>query len=281
MKPPRYAGPIHRSWHYTFRIICGAGYVFLVVPVIVIVPLSFNAEPFFTFTEKMLTLDPEGYSLRWYVEIFENPNWLLAIQNSVVVAISATAIATTLGTLAALGLSEPRMPYRTVVMSVLMFPLIVPLIVTAVGTYFFYSKLGLVQSLPGLIVAHAVLGTPFVVITVTATLSGFDRTLLRAAAGLGARPTRTFFKITMPLIRPGIISGALFAFIISFDEPVVVLFLAGFEQRTIPVQMWSGIREKLSPDILAVASLLVLLSIILLTTVELLRRHTERLRGRQ
>ncbi len=281
MKPPPYAGPIHRSWHYMFRIICGAGYVFLILPVIVIVPLSFNAEPFFTFTEKMLTLDPEGYSLRWYVEIFENPNWLLAIQNSVVVAISATAIATTLGTLAALGLSGPRMPYRTVVMSVLMFPLIVPLIVTAVGTYFFYSKLGLVQSLPGLIVAHAVLGTPFVVITVTATLSGFDRTLLRAAAGLGARPTRTFFKITMPLIRPGIISGALFAFIISFDEPVVVLFLAGFEQRTIPVQMWSGIREKLSPDILAVASLLVLLSIILLTTVELLRRRTERLRGRQ
>jgi putative spermidine/putrescine transport system permease protein len=123
------------------------------------------------------------------------------------------------------------------------------------------------------------LGTPFVVITVTATLVGFDQSLTRAAANLGASPTRSFFKITMPLILPGVVSGALFAFITSFDEIVVVLFVAGVEQRTIPREMWSGIREDISPTILAVATILVMISIALLTVVELLRRRGERLRG--
>jgi putative spermidine/putrescine transport system permease protein len=138
---------------------------------------------------------------------------------------------------------------------------------------------GLAQTLPGLILAHTALGTPFVVITVTATLIGFDHSLTRSAASLGSPPTNTFFKVILPLILPGVISGALFAFITSFDEVVVVLFLAGFEQRTIPRQMWAGIREQISPTILAVATLLVMVSIVLLTTLELLRRRNERLRG--
>jgi putative spermidine/putrescine transport system permease protein len=129
------------------------------------------------------------------------------------------------------------------------------------------------------ILAHTALGTPFVVITVTATLTGFDHSLTRAAANLGASPSRTFFKITMPLILPGVISGGLFAFVTSFDEVVIVLFLASAEQRTIPREMWSGIREQISPTILAVATILVLISIALLTTVELLRRRSERMRG--
>jgi putative spermidine/putrescine transport system permease protein len=145
--------------------------------------------------------------------------------------------------------------------------------------YFFYSSIGLDQSYLGIILAHTVLGTPFVVITVTATLVGFDNSLSRAAANLGATPTTSFFRITMPLILPGVISGALFAFITSFDEVVVVLFLAGFEQRTIPRQMWSGIREQISPTILAVATILVMISIALLATLELLRRRNEKLRG--
>jgi putative spermidine/putrescine transport system permease protein len=164
-------------------------------------------------------------------------------------------------------------------MAVLISPMIVPLIISAAGMYFFYSKIGLAQTMPGLILAHAVLGTPFVVITVTATLVGFDHSLTRASENLGAGPTRTFFKIQMPLILPGVISGGLFAFITSFDEVVVVFFLAGFEQRTIPRQMWAGIREQISPTILAVATILVCISILLLTTVELLRRRSERLRG--
>jgi len=164
-------------------------------------------------------------------------------------------------------------------MGLLISPMIVPLIISAAGMFFFYSKIGLSQTMVGLILAHAALGTPFVVITVTATLIGFDHSLTRAAASLGSNPTNTFFKVIMPLVTPGMISGALFAFITSFDEVVVVFFLASFEQRTIPRQMWAGIREQISPTILAVATLLVLLSILLFTAIELLRRRSERLRG--
>ncbi len=279
MALPPYVGPIGRTWHYTFRVICAAIFLFLIAPILVIIPLSFNAEPYFTFTSGMLQLQPDAYSLRWYRDILNNPQWMLAMKNSFIVGVSATGLATGLGTIAALGLSRSYMPYRTFIMGLLISPMIVPLIITAAGMYFFYSKIGLAQTLPGLILAHTALGTPFVVITVTATLVGFDHSLTRAAANLGADPTRTFFKVTMPLILPGVISGGLFAFITSFDEVVVVLFLAGFEQRTIPRQMWAGIREQISPTILAVATLLITFSIVLMTTLELLRRRNERLRG--
>ena len=276
---PPYASPLERVWFYAFRVICGLILFFLIMPLLVIVPLSFNAEPYFTFTQGMLNLNPEAYSLRWYRDIIENEQWLHSIKNSFIVAISATILATSLGTLAALGLSRAHMPARTLFMSLLISPMIVPLIITAAGMYFFYSDIGLAQTLPGIILAHTALGTPFVVITVTATLSGFDTNLIRASSSLGATPTYTFFNITMPLILPGMISGGLFAFITSFDEVVVVLFLAGFEERTIPRQMWAGIREQISPTILAVATLLICVSVLLLVTLELLRRRGERLRG--
>jgi putative spermidine/putrescine transport system permease protein len=202
-----------------------------------------------------------------------------AIRNSFFIGICATLLSTALGTLAAIGLSRSEMPYRRLIMSILISPMIVPLVITAAGMFFFYSKIQLSQTYIGVIMAHAVLGTPFVIITVTATLVGFDKSLVRASNSLGAGPIQTFFKIQMPLIIPGVISGGLFAFITSFDEVVAVLFLASPEQRTIPRQMWSGIREQISPTILAVATLLVLLSIILLTVIELLRRRSERLRG--
>jgi putative spermidine/putrescine transport system permease protein len=188
-------------------------------------------------------------------------------------------LSTALGTLAALGLSQSNMPYRSTLMALLISPMIVPLIISAAGMYFFYSRIGLASTHVGVILAHAALGTPFVVITVTATLVGFDRTLIRAAHNLGANPTVTFFRVIVPLILPGVISGALFAFITSFDEVVVVLFVGSVEQRTIPWAMFSGIREQISPTILAVATLLVMMSIALLTTLELLRRRSERLRG--
>jgi putative spermidine/putrescine transport system permease protein len=178
-----------------------------------------------------------------------------------------------------LGLSRSYLPYRSALMGILISPMIVPLIISAAGMYFFYAPLGLTQTYTGLILAHTALGTPFVVITVTATLVGFDHSLTRAAASMGADPTRTFFKVQVPLILPGVISGGLFAFITSFDEVVVVLFIAGFEQRTIPRQMWAGIREQISPTILAVATLLIIFSICLMTVLELLRRRNERLRG--
>ena len=276
---PSYLSLSERIWYYAFRILCGAIFFFLVFPLVVIIPLSFNAVPFFTFTKEMLAFDPAGYSLKWYEDFFTNLNWQGAVQNSVIIAIFSTLISTTLGTLAALGLSRAQMPYRTLIMSILISPMIVPLIISAAGMFFFYSRIGIQGTHIAVILAHAALGTPFVVITVTATLSGFDNNLIRASSSLGAPPSTTFFRVIVPLITPGVISGALFAFITSFDEVVVVLFVGSYRQRTIPWQMFSGIREQISPTILAVATLLVVVSIFLLFTIELLRRRNERLRG--
>ena len=276
---PPYTGIGGKIGHYSYIIFCGFVFLFLIAPILVIIPLSFNAEPYFTFTEGMISMKSDAYSTRWYADIAKNPQWAFSAVNSIIVAVCSTLLATFLGTLAALGLSKSHMPYKSAVMGVLISPMIVPLIISAAGMFFFYSNIGLAQTLPGLILAHAVLGTPFVVITVTATLTGFDDSLTRASQSLGADSRKTFFKVQMPLILPGVISGALFAFITSFDEVVIVFFLAGFEQRTIPRQMWAGIREQISPTILAVATILVLVSILLLTTVELLRRRSEKLRG--
>ena len=252
---------------------CSAVFLFLTAPILVIVPLSFNVEPYFTFTEGMLSLDPQAYSLRWYRTVAEDPQWLRALANSLVIGFAATALATALGTLAALGLSNPAMPGRSLAMGLLISPMVTPVIISAAGMFFFYSDLGLAQTYPGLILAHTALGTPFVVITVTATLSGFDPNLTRAAASLGAGPVRTFRRVQLPLIAPGVISGALFAFATSFDEVVTVLFIGGLDQRTIPRQMWSGIREQISPAILAVATLLIAFALLLMLVVEWLRRR--------
>ncbi|WP_422019789.1 ABC transporter permease [Roseibium sp.] len=276
---PPYASPLQRTWFYTFRIFCGLIFFFLIFPILVILPLSFNAQDFFTFTKEMLALSPEGYSFKHYNDFFTNPDWQQALTNSVLIAPVATILATGFGTLAAIGLSQSHVPYKSAIMAVLISPMIVPLIISAAGMYFFYSRIGLQGTYWGVVMAHAALGTPFVIITVTATLVGFDRSLVRAAASMGANPVTTFFKVQMPLIIPGVVSGALFAFITSFDEVVVVLFLGSAGQKTLPWQMFTGLREQISPTILAVASLMVAISIALLTVLELLRRRSERLRG--
>ncbi len=268
-----------RVWYYIFRSICTAIFLFLILPILVILPLSFNASDFFTFTKEMLALDPAGYSLKHYQDFFTNSDWQHALANSARIAPMATLMATTFGALAAIGLSQSYMPARSAVMAILISPMIVPLIISAAGMYFFYSRIGMQGTYWGVVLAHAALGTPFVIITVTATLVGFDKSLVRAAANLGADPVRTFFKVQMPLILPGVISGALFAFITSFDEVVVVLFVGSASQKTLPWQMFTGLREQISPTILAVATVLVAISIALLTTLELLRRRSERLRG--
>ena len=294
---PSYSSMLEIAWRYTYLVSCVVIFIFLITPILVIVPLSFNAEPYFTFTDGMVALDPDAYSFRWYKDIvingmaapdavdgwwedmWNNAQWVRATRNSIFIAICATALATGLGTFAALGLSRPEMPYRQLITSILISPMVVPLVITATGMFFFYADVGLAKTYLGLILAHATLGVPFVIITVTATLSGFDRSLIRASQSLGAGGVTTFTKVILPLILPGMISGALFAFITSLDEVVAVIFLADVEQRTIPRQMFSGIREQISPTILAVATILVCISIALLTTVELLRRRSERLRG--
>jgi putative spermidine/putrescine transport system permease protein len=272
MAVPAYAAPVEKVWYYLHRVICGVVLLFLIAPILAVIPLSFNSVPFFTYPMP-------GLSLRWYEEFFVTERWQGALHNSIFIAVSVTLLSTVLGTLAALGLSRPNFPWRTAVMSMLISPIVVPVVITAVGVYFFYAKLGLLNTYTGLILAHTTLATPFVVITVTATLMGFDHSLSRAAAGLGAPPHTVFFKVIMPLILPGMISGALFAFGTSFDEVVVVLFVASPEQRTLPKVMFAGIREMISPTITAAATVLILVSIGMLTTVELLRRRSERLRG--
>jgi len=290
MALPIYTTPLQRLWHYTYLVICGMVLFFLVMPLIAVIPISFSSSPFLEFTPGMIALDPEAFSLRWYrlligdcsdpgITTVCSDRWLIGAQNSLFIGIIATLLATTLGIMAALGLSRPYMPFRKVIMAIMISPLIVPLIITASGVFFFFAKLNLVATFTGLIFAHTILGLPFVVITVTATLVGYDHNLTRAAASLGGGPVRNFFKVEMPLILPGVISGALFAFITSFDEVVIVLFVGGPEQFTLPRQMWSGIRQEISPTILSAATILVIISILLLTTVELLRRRTERLRG--
>ena len=262
-----------RGLHLAF---CGAVFVFLIAPMLVVVPLSFNAEPYFTFTEGMLRFDADAWSLRWYRGVVLDEGWLRAVANSFLIGIAATAIATTLGVLAALGLTHPAMPARVPVTGLLLSPMVTPIIISAAGMFFFYADLGLAQTHLSLILSHAALGTPFVVITVTATLAGFDRNLARAAASLGAGPLVVFRRVQLPAIAPGVSAGALFAFATSLDEVVTVLFMGGLEQRTIPREMWSGIREEISPEILAVATFLVAFALLLLGTVERLRRRTAR-----
>jgi len=276
---PSHASRLETLWHSLFRLLCAAVFFFLIAPILVILPLSFNAEVFFTFTPAMLALDPAGYSLRHYEDFFTNPDWLQPLRNSLRIAPAATLVSVTLGTLAAVGLSNSKLPFRRPIMAILISPMIVPLIISAAGMYFFYSRIGLQGTYAGVVLAHSALGVPFVIITVTATLTGFDRSLTRAAASLGAGPVRTFLRVQMPLILPGVVSGGLFAFITSFDEVVVVLFVGSAAQQTLPWQMFTGLREQLSPTILAVATVLVLISIALLVVVEALRRRSERLRG--
>ena len=291
MALPVYATTGQRIGYYSFLTYCGFVFFFLIAPIFVVLPLSFSSSPFFEFTREFMSFESEAWSVRWYKQMLGicDPNeiittvctdkWMKGTVNSFYIGFVSTFLATALGTIAALGLSRPHMPFKGLIMAILISPMIVPLIITAAGMFFFYSKLGLTHSYTGLILAHTALGTPFVVITVTATLTGFDNNLIRASQSLGADTMRTFFKVIMPLILPGIISGALFAFITSFDEVVIVMFMASLDQLTIPKQMWAGIRQEISPVILCMATCLVVLSIFLLTTVELLRRRSEKLRG--
>ena len=289
MALPSYTTTGQKIGWYSFLTYCGLVFFFLIAPIFIILPLSFSSSPFFEFTREFMNFEPEAWSLRWYRQMVGiasvgdttvvSNKWMLGTRNSFIIGISATFLATALGTVAALGLSRRNMPFKGTIMAILISPMIVPLIITSAGMFFFYSKIGLTHTYLGLILAHTALGTPFVVITVTATLTGFDTNLIRASQSLGADTMRTFFKVIMPLILPGVISGALFAFITSFDEVVVVMFVGSVEQITIPKQMWAGLRQETSPVILCMATCLVFLSIALLTTVELLRRRSERLRG--
>nr|WP_237666244.1 MULTISPECIES: ABC transporter permease [Burkholderia] len=250
------------------RIHCAIVLFFLVAPILVIIPLSFNSGAYFSYPM-------EGFSLRWYAQAFGSPDWQRAFLNSMAIGAASTAIATSLGTLAAIGLARDNFPFRSLIMPILISPMIIPIVVVAAGFYLIFAPLGLVNSYPGVILAHAALGTPFVVITVTASLLSFDQSLLRAAANLGAAPWTTFRRVTLPLILPAVATGAVFAFATSFDEVIVILFIGGPDQRTVPRQMWSGIRDQIDPSILAVATVLIVFAILLFTSINWLRGRAQ------
>lgn len=271
MRLPPHASFEDRLWHYGARALCYGVLLFLILPILIILPISFSAG-------NMLAFPLPGFSLRWYETIATTPAWLDAARNSLVIGASSTALSMILGTMAAIGLSRARFRFKPLIVALVVSPILIPIVITAVGMYFFFVAIGLVGTYPGLILAHTALSVPFVVVTVMATLDGFDTNLMRAAAGLGAPPLTAFRRVMLPIIFPGIASGGLFAFATSFDEIVVTFFLAAPEQRTLPRQIFSGVREYVSPGIAAVATLLIIFSAALLTTVELLRRRSERLR---
>jgi putative spermidine/putrescine transport system permease protein len=247
-------------------------FIFLMAPILAIVPLSFSSSTY-------LTYPLPGLSLRWYEDFLGSARWMNSLKNSVIIGVASSMLSMALGTLASLGLAQWKSKWKPLVLAIVLSPMVVPVVITAVGVYFFFAPLGLTGNYLGLILVHTALATPFVVITVSATLQSFDMTLAKAAASLGAPPLLTFRKVILPLILPGLASGALFAFATSFDEVVTVLFLAGPEQRTLPREMFSGIRENISPTITAVAVVLTVISVCMLATLELLRRRNERLKG--
>lgn len=271
MALPHHASIEDRLWHYGARAVCFAVLGFLILPILIIIPISFTSG-------NLLVFPLPGFSTRWYETVLATVAWRDAAWNSLVIGLASTALALILGTLAATGLSRADFALKPFVIGLILSPVLIPIVIVAVGMYFFFAGAGLAGTYLGLILAHTALAVPFVVITVLATLEGFDHNLVRAAQGLGASPLAAFRRVTLPLIFPGIASGGLFAFVTSFDEIVVTLFIAAPTQRTLPRQIFSGVREYVSPGIAAVATLLIVFSALLLVTVQLLQRRSDRLR---
>jgi putative spermidine/putrescine transport system permease protein len=272
MALPLHATTLERISHVAIRTLSVLVLAYLVLPILVILPLSFTAG-------ELLVYPLPAWSLRWYREFATGPMWTQATWNSLVLAVVTTLVATTVGMLAAFGLQGLRSRLKPALYGLLALPLIIPPVMVAVALFYYYARLGLVGSFWGLVLAHTVLALPFVIITISATLQGFEPNLPRAAASLGASPLLAFRKVTLPLILPGVLSGAVFAFVTSFDELLVILFVGSPEQRTLPRQIWSGVSETMSPTVSAAAVVLIAVSLILMAVVELLRRRSERLRG--
>jgi putative spermidine/putrescine transport system permease protein len=253
-----------------------SGYVglialFLIAPTLIVIPMSFSSG-------RLLRFPPTGFSVKWYSEFLDSQTWTAGAMTSVKVGVATAVLATAIGTVTALGLVRGRYPARGLVTAVVLSPLIVPVVVIAIGMFFVYSDLRLIGSLHGLILAHTALAIPFVVVVVGASLRTFDRTLELAAQNLGAGPIRTFVLITLPLILPSIVAGALFAFIASWDEVVVSVFLSSPAVRTLPVVIWGQVRSYIDPTIAAVATFLTGVTLTVLTFALIANRRGERTR---
>ena len=261
-----------RNVGFVTRALAAMVLFYLLFPILVVVPLSFSSASYMSFP-------PPGFSLRWYANFFGRSDWLDAAWLSIWIGGAVMALATLLGVPAAIAIVRAKFRGKALLIGFIISPVIAPVIIVAIGIYFFYARLGLVGNPMGLVVAHTCLAVPFVVINVAAALQGFDERLERAAMNLGATPWRTFWQVTFPIIRPGIFAGALFAFISSFDELVVALFVSGSTAVTLPRKMWDSIRFEIDPTIASVSTILIVLTAALFLTAELLRRRSERLRS--
>lgn len=258
------------SWRQPRRLLLvalGALTVFfLMAPTLVVVPMSFTAS-------NALTFPPEGLSTRWYEKMLTDPQWLTGFANSAQVAFLTAILATALGTLAALGTVRGRFPGRTAVQAIILSPLIVPVIIIAIGMFSLFVRWKIAGSIVGLVLAHTALAVPFVVVNVATSLRTVDRNLELAAQSLGAGPLRTFLRVTLPLILPGVLAGGLFAFITSWDEVVVAIFLTSARFRTLPVEMWEQVRQVVDPTVAAVATTLLAVTTTLLVLIFVVRRQ--------
>ncbi len=253
-------------------LVAGLILLYLVFPVFVVIPVSFSSAQYLQFP-------PPGFSLQWYDNYFARPDWVAATWLSLRVALLTALLATMLGTAASIALVRGHFPGRQLMNSFLVSPLIIPTIIVAIGVYFFFAQLRFIGNPFALSLAHTTLAIPFVVVNVSATLYGFDERLEYAAMNLGANRWQTFRRITLPIIRPGVLAGALFAFITSFDELIVALFISGTGAVTLPRKMWDSLRQEIDPTIAAVSSLMIVISVLLLVSAELLRQRGERVRG--
>jgi putative spermidine/putrescine transport system permease protein len=244
-----------------FAVLVG---LLLLVPTLMVIPMSFTAGSSFHFP-------PEGWSLRWYRSFFSDPAWRDSLMNSLWIGFLVTILATTLGTASAYALARSRVLGRGAARGLHLAPQIVPNIVVAVAIYAAFLNWGLTGTVLGFVLAHTVLAVPFVVVAVSTSLAGMDVRLELAAASLGANPWQTFFRVTLPAIAPGVLSGAVFAFATSFDEVVVALFLRTPELQTLPVQMFNAVRVEIDPTIAAASSLIVLVTVVALAIGMFLR----------
>ena len=254
------------------KIIVSIILIALIAPILIVIPMSFTSVSFFQFP-------PPGYSLKWYSVFLENSEWVTGLIRSLFIAILTALLSTALGTMAALAVTKLNFYGKKLFLSLMIAPMIIPVIIVAIAIYYTFAPLNLTDSITGLVLSHTVIAVPIVFITVTSSLKGVDPNLELASMGLGSTPIGTFFKIVLPLIRPGIFSGALFALITSLDELVITIFMAGPSTKTLPIVMWENLRTQVNPTIAVVSTILIALTIILFLLQEWVGSRTSKIKN--
>jgi putative spermidine/putrescine transport system permease protein len=239
-----------------FVLLCAAVLLYLVLPILIVVPMSFSSARFLTFP-------PPSLSLRWYQEYIGNPAWMQATLVTLTVAVCTVAIATPTGVSAAYAISQSKLRIMRIIHAALLLPLMVPIIITAVGIFFVYAKVGLIATMSGLVLANVMLALPYVIISVVAGLQSFDMTQEMVARSLGMNRLRSFFAVTLPQIKASVIAGGIFAFISAMDETIVAIFISGGQYQPLTKRMFTALRDEIDPTIAAISTLMTATSFLL------------------